>query len=55
MNSFGESIDLSTCVSAAKLKIAFGLYFFKMLKTFFLLFMSNLKEIKFFLLISLRT
>ena len=28
INGLGPSIDLSTWVSAAKLKIAFGLYFF---------------------------
>ena len=41
INSEGLSIDLSTCVSAAKLNIATGLYIFKILFNFDLLLMSS--------------
>ena len=42
INSFGESIDLSTCVSAARLNIYLGFCRFKIFKIFFLLFISSL-------------
>ena len=45
MNSLGPSMDLSTCVSAAKLKTAAGLNFLKILINLFLLFISNLKNL----------
>ena len=41
----GLSIDRSTCVSAAKLKIPSGLYFLSILTIFFLLFRSTLKKV----------
>ena len=39
---FGPSIDLSTCVSAAKLKITSGLYFFNISINLFLFMISTL-------------
>ena len=36
INTSGLSIDLSTCVSAAKLNIACGLYFFKIFEIIFI-------------------
>ena len=54
MKGLGESIDLSTCVSAAKLKITLGLYLFKIFKTFFLFPISDLINLYFFLSIFLR-
>ena len=47
MNSLGPSIDLSTCVSAARLKTATGLNLLNILINLFLLFISNLKFIVF--------
>ena len=41
----GSSIDLSTCVSAAKLNIAAGLNLFKIFKIFFLSLISVLKNL----------
>ena len=45
INSSGPSIDLSTCVSAAKLKNREGLNFYNNLKTFFLLPISDFIKI----------
>ena len=41
IKGFGESIDLSTCVSAAKLNIQRGLNFLKIPKSCFLLLISH--------------
>ena len=41
-NAYGLSIDLSTCVSAARLKIPSGLNFLIIFKSLVLLFISNL-------------
>ena len=49
MNGLGPSIDLSTCVSAAKLKIPIGLYFSNNFFIASLLLMSVLKNLYFFL------
>ena len=45
MKVFGLSMDLSTCVSAAKLNIAIGFKFFNNFNKFFLLLISNLKNL----------